>query len=38
MMVSSRISALAVVIAVLTLPAEAAIEPGIARLSAFWWP
>jgi phosphohistidine phosphatase len=25
-------------IAVLTLPAEAAIEPGIARLSAFWWP
>ncbi|HVR81548.1 MAG TPA: histidine phosphatase family protein [Luteimonas sp.] len=25
-------------IAVLTLPAEAAIEPGGARLSAFWWP
>jgi len=25
-------------IAVLTLPADAAIEPGIARLSAFWWP
>lgn len=25
-------------IAVLELPAEAAIEPGIARLSAFWWP
>lgn len=25
-------------IAVLSLPAEATIEPGIARLSAFWWP
>ena len=25
-------------IAVLTLPAQAAIEPGIAQLSAFWWP
>jgi phosphohistidine phosphatase SixA len=25
-------------IAVLALPAEAAIEPGIAQLSAFWWP
>lgn len=25
-------------IAVLTLPAQAAIEPGIATLSAFWWP
>lgn len=25
-------------IAVLTLPAEIAIEPGSARLSAFWWP
>ena len=25
-------------IAVLSLPAEVAIEPGIARLSAFWWP
>ena len=25
-------------IAVLTLPADAAIEPGIASLSAFWWP
>lgn len=25
-------------IAVLTLPANAAIEPGIAQLSAFWWP
>lgn len=25
-------------IAVLRLPADAAIEPGIARLSAFWWP
>lgn len=25
-------------IAVLTLPAEAAIEPGVAQLSAFWWP
>ena len=25
-------------IAVLTLPATAAIEPGIAQLSAFWWP
>lgn len=25
-------------IAVLTLPADATIEPGIAQLSAFWWP
>jgi phosphohistidine phosphatase SixA len=25
-------------IAVLTLPATAAVEPGIAELSAFWWP
>jgi len=25
-------------IAVLTLPADAGIEPGVARLSAFWWP
>lgn len=25
-------------IAVLALPAEAGIEPGIATLSAFWWP
>ncbi|MGN6513479.1 MAG: SixA phosphatase family protein, partial [Lysobacteraceae bacterium] len=25
-------------IAVLTLPAQAAIEPGVARLTAFWWP
>jgi len=25
-------------IAVLALPAEAAIEPGIAQLAAFWWP
>ncbi len=25
-------------IAVLSLPADAAIEPGIAKLSAFWWP
>ena len=25
-------------VAVLALPAEAAIEPGIATLSAFWWP
>lgn len=25
-------------IAVLELPAQAALEPGIARLSAFWWP
>lgn len=25
-------------IVVLTLPADAAIEPGIATLSAFWWP
>ena len=25
-------------IAVLALPADATIEPGIARLSAFWWP
>jgi phosphohistidine phosphatase SixA len=25
-------------IAVLSLPMEAAIEPGIATLSAFWWP
>ncbi len=25
-------------IAVLTLPADASIEPGIAQLSAFWWP
>ena len=25
-------------IAVLAVPAEANIEPGIARLSAFWWP
>jgi phosphohistidine phosphatase SixA len=25
-------------IAVLTLPAQAAIEPGVASLTAFWWP
>lgn len=25
-------------VAVLSLPAEAALEPGIARLAAFWWP
>ena len=25
-------------VAVLTLPATAVIEPGAARLSAFWWP
>jgi len=25
-------------IAALTLPANASIEPGIAQLSAFWWP
>jgi phosphohistidine phosphatase SixA len=25
-------------IAVLTLPADAALEPGIAQLAAFWWP
>ena len=25
-------------IAVLSLPAEAALEPGIAKLAAFWWP
>ena len=25
-------------IAVLTLPAQAAIEPGVAQLTAFWWP
>lgn len=25
-------------IAVLSLPADAAIEPGVASLSAFWWP
>lgn len=25
-------------IAVLSLPSDAAIEPGIASLSAFWWP
>ena len=25
-------------LAVMTLPAEAAIEPGVARLTRFWWP
>ena len=25
-------------IAVLELPADAALEPGIAKLAAFWWP
>ena len=25
-------------IAVLSLPAQAAIEPGVAQLTAFWWP
>jgi phosphohistidine phosphatase len=25
-------------IAVLSMPADAALEPGIARLAAFWWP
>lgn len=25
-------------IAVLTLPVDAALEPGIAQLAAFWWP
>lgn len=25
-------------VAVLSLPADAALEPGIARLASFWWP
>ncbi len=25
-------------VAVLTMPADTALEPGIAQLSAFWWP
>ena len=25
-------------IAVLSMPADADLEPGIARLAAFWWP
>jgi phosphohistidine phosphatase SixA len=25
-------------VAVLALPADAALEPGVARLAAFWWP
>ena len=25
-------------VAVLTLPVDASIEPGVAQLSAFWWP
>jgi hypothetical protein len=25
-------------IAVLQLPADAALEPGVAELAAFWWP
>ncbi|KCW98190.1 hypothetical protein DK27_13025, partial [Xanthomonas arboricola pv. pruni] len=25
-------------IALLALPLDAAIEPGVARLTAFWWP
>ena len=25
-------------VVVLTLPVDAAIEPGVAQLSAFWWP
>ena len=25
-------------VAVLTMPVDAALEPGIARLGAFWWP
>ena len=25
-------------IVVLSLPAQASIEPGVATLSAFWWP
>jgi len=25
-------------VAVLSLPMEASIEPGIAKLTAFWWP
>ena len=25
-------------VAVLTMPADAALEPGIARLGVFWWP
>ena len=25
-------------VAVLSLPSDVAIEPGVARLSAFWWP
>ncbi|RBF05096.1 histidine phosphatase family protein, partial [Xanthomonas oryzae pv. oryzae] len=25
-------------IALLALPLDATIEPGIARLTAFWWP
>jgi phosphohistidine phosphatase len=25
-------------IAVLSMPADAALEPGVARLAAFWWP
>ena len=25
-------------VVVLTLPVDASIEPGVAQLSAFWWP
>jgi phosphohistidine phosphatase SixA len=25
-------------VVVLTVPQDAAIEPGVARLTAFWWP
>jgi phosphohistidine phosphatase len=25
-------------VVVLTLPADASFEPGVAQLSAFWWP
>jgi hypothetical protein len=25
-------------VAVLQMPADAPLEPGVARLAAFWWP